>query len=300
MTARFRPVDLLTFAFLAFLAAVTIVFWTRIPHGAWLLGRFLAVVLAILLLARRSAIDPPSRPARILQALLPVLVIPVLFDSMGDIIPWVRTVTYDEQLIRIDLALFRVHPTIWLEQFIRPWLTTILQLAYISYYPLAAAVGIVLLARGRWTEFDEALFGILLCFYLSYAGYLLVPAVGPRFTLAHIQTGDLQAGPLVLAVQEALNRLENTKTDAFPSGHTAVALLSLWYAGKMRERALFAVLVPVVTGLVLSTVYLRYHYVIDVIAGMALTLLTIWLAPKLYPFFLRAAGQARDQFHRSP
>jgi len=37
----------------------------------------------------------------------------------------------------------------------------------------------------------------------------------------------------------------------------------------------------VVTGLVISTVYLRYHYVIDVIAGIALTGLTIVLAPGL-------------------
>jgi len=38
-------------------------------------------------------------------------------------------------------------------------------------------------------------------------------------------------------------------------------------------------LIPLVTGLIISTVYLRYHYVIDVIAGLALTGLTIALAP---------------------
>ena len=299
MPARFRPVDLLTLAFLALLAAVTVLFWPRIPHAGWLLGRFLATALAVLLLACRAAAVPPSRTAGTLQALLPILVIPVLFDSMGDLIPWVRPVLYDALLIRIDQAVFGVHPTIWLERFIHPAFTTVMQFAYISYYPLAAAVGIVLLARGRWEEFDEAIFGIILCFYLSYLGYLLVPAIGPRFTLAHLQTVDLQAGPLVIAIQETLNRLENTKTDAFPSGHTAVALLSLWYARKMRERALFAVLVPVVAGLILSTVYLRYHYVIDVVAGFALALLTLWLVPVLYPFFLRATGQARDELHRS-
>jgi len=57
--------------------------------------------------------------------------------------------------------------------------------------------------------------------------------------------------------------------------------MSLYYAWKEREKILFAGLVPVVTGLIIATVYLRYHYVIDVIAGIALTGLTIALAPGL-------------------
>jgi membrane-associated phospholipid phosphatase len=55
--------------------------------------------------------------------------------------------------------------------------------------------------------------------------------------------------------------------------------MCLYYAWKEREKKLFAVFIPVVTGLIISTVYLRYHYVIDVIAGIALTGLTIALAP---------------------
>jgi len=57
--------------------------------------------------------------------------------------------------------------------------------------------------------------------------------------------------------------------------------MSLYYAWKEREKKLFAVLLPLVTGLIIATVYLRYHYVIDVIAGIALTGLTILLAPGL-------------------
>ncbi len=80
-------------------------------------------------------------------------------------------------------------------------------------------------------------------------------------------------------VQQTLDGLEHNKTDAFPSGHTAVALVSLFYAGKFRERVLFGILVPCVAALIVSTVYLRYHYVIDVIAGIALAAVTIFIAP---------------------
>ena len=55
----------------------------------------------------------------------------------------------------------------------------------------------------------------------------LVAAFGPRFTLGHLQTGDLQLSPLIAAIQETLNTLEKNKTDAFPSGHTYLAA-SVW------------------------------------------------------------------------
>jgi membrane-associated phospholipid phosphatase len=291
MRDNFKPVDLLSLAFLTLLAAVTLAASSRIPHAGWLLARFLLLMLSVVLLAgyagRRGA--PPW--AATVHAFLPVLMVPVIFDSLGDIIPWIWPSYLDDLLIKADLFLFGGrHPTVLLEQMIHPALTTVMQIAYISYYPMAVALGAVLYARNKRAAFDEAVFGIILCFYLSYLGYLAFPAVGPRFTLAHMQTRDLAAGPLVAAIQDALNALENTKTDAFPSGHTAVALMTLYYAGKSRERVLAALLLPAVTGLILSTVYLRYHYVVDVIAGMALTALTAYLAPPLYAWFSPSRG----------
>jgi membrane-associated phospholipid phosphatase len=299
MRGTLKPVDLLSLVFIAFLLAVTLVSVSDIPHAGWLVVRYLSLAVAIVLSARAAAHREERSLFHAVHAFLPVLVVPVLFDSMGDIIPWVRPRTIDALLIKADQLFFGgSHPTVLLERFVHPLLTTALQFAYISYYPMAIILGGVLWVKKKETAFHEAIFGIILCFYLSYLGYLLFPAVGPRFTLAHLQTRDLAAGPLVTAIQETLNTLENTKTDAFPSGHTAVALMTLFYAWKYKERILSAVLIPAIAGLVFSTVYLRYHYVIDVIAGFALTALTIYLAPPLYGRFLRASGQARDQFHR--
>ena len=206
----------------------------------------------------------------------------VAFDSLGDLIPWIWPHYFDDELIRIDRAIFGVHPTVWMERFIHPVMTNVLQIAYISYYPMSITLGIVLIMKHRTAAFDEAVFGIVLCFYLSYVGYLLVPAVGPRFTLADLQTTGLQASSFTLAIQNTLNALEHNKTDAFPSGHTAVALMTLYYAWKFREKRYATILAPTVLALILATVYLRYHYVIDVIAGVLLTVLTIGIAPALY------------------
>jgi membrane-associated phospholipid phosphatase len=297
MHAVLNATDRITVLFIILLLCLSLAFSDALPSGVWIVLRFLLLLVAVICVAAYDH-HRPGNTAFALHALLPVLIIPVLFDSLGDLIPWMRHRLYDSELIMIDRALFfGHHPTVLLERFIHPALTTVLQFAYISYYPMAALLGVVLLSRGKRPELSGAVFGIVLCYYLSYIGYLLIPAVGPRYTLAPLQTADLQASSLVIAIQETLNRLENTKTDAFPSGHTAIALMTLYYAVTTKEKALTALLIPFVTGLVVSTVYLRYHYVIDVLAGAVLAGLTIYLAPRLLPLFSRTSGHAGDQFH---
>ncbi len=277
-----RPSDLLTLSFLALLSGVA-VFSARM-NTSWvsLLATYAALAVAIVSIAvYRTSVDPAKKGFYI-SVVVTVITVFSIFNSLGALIAGIHRTTFDAYLISIDHALFGVHPTVWMERLISPTLSAVLQFAYLTYYFIPISLGTVLIARSRFGAFEEVLFGILLCFYVSYIGYLLLPAIGPRFTLGHLQTGSLQASPFIEKIQDALNGLEKNKTDAFPSGHTAVSLMSLYYAWKTREKRLFIGLIPVVAGLIVSTVYLRYHYVIDVIAGIALTALTIYLAPILF------------------
>ena len=293
MRLPLKPVDMLSLSMIALLSAVTVVFSRSLPSWGWLITRYCLLAFAIVAIALYNRQSHAWKPVRTLYEFLPIFIIPVIFDSLGDLIPSIWQRFLDDILIHIDHGLFGVHPTVWMERFIQPVLTDFLQLAYASYYFIPISLGIVLAVRKKEKNFDEAVFGIVLCFYLSYIGYLLFPAIGPRFTLNHLQTTGFQASPMALAIQNALNRLENTKTDAFPSGHTAVALMTLYYAWKARENVLFWVLFPVVSALVISTVYLRYHYVIDVIAGILLNAFTIYLAPRIY----KALSPSSNQSH---
>ena len=299
-----RPSDLLTLFFLAMLSGLALV--SAPVNSAWagVFATYAALAVAILAAAAYRTRVSPARRGFYLSVICTVMTVSIVFNSLGELITSINATTYDDFLIAVDHGLFGVHPTVWMERWISPTLSALLQFAYISYYFIPLSLGIVLIAKGRFGAFEEVLFGILLCFYLSYVGYLLVPAIGPRFTLSHLQSGDLQLYPVIETIQEALNALEKNKTDAFPSGHTAVSLMCLYFAWKEREKKLFAVFIPVVTGLLISTVYLRYHYVIDVIAGIALTGLTIALAPGLKRLLAEAPairamnktapGRARD------
>jgi membrane-associated phospholipid phosphatase len=265
------------------------------PSWIGLVATYAVLAVAILAAAMYRTRGGQKKTGFHLSIIATVVTVLLIFNSLGPLIAGLHTTTFDSFLIAVDHAIFGVHPTVWLERLISPALSSLLQFAYISYYFIPVSLGVVLIAGRRFGEFEEVLFGILLCFYLSYIGYLLVPAIGPRFTLNHLQTGDLQVSPFIKSIQDTLNGLEKNKTDAFPSGHTAVSLMSLYYAWQKREKKLFAVLVPAVAGLIISTVYLRYHYVIDVIAGIALTGLTIALAPGLRRLLSGTPGHPGDE-----
>ena len=269
---RLKPVDLISYLALLALMLTTLV--TQPPHGTALLLKYggLALVLTLLWWMDQGRFWL----ARGLHAFYPIVFIPILFDSFADLLPWVSPILRDPVLIQLDLALLGTHPTVWLDRFIHPWLTEILTWAYATYYFLPVVLVVALYWRGKEMSFDRAVFGVALGFYLSYLGYFLFPAIGPRFTLTHLQTVDLHGIFSADTIRDTLNFLERFKQDAFPSGHTAVVLLVLFYAWQF-VRGLFWVFLPVVVALIFSTVYLRYHYVVDVLAGIALAVLCVVL-----------------------
>jgi len=208
----------------------------------------------------------------------------VIFDSLGSLVHYINTSDIDPLLIGLDFLIFKDHPTVMLEKIMNPLLTDILQLAYTTYYFIPISFGVVLWLNNKREEFDRSVFLILFCFYLSYLGYILFPALGPRFTIDRLQTSELRGFLVAEPIQQFLNRLEGIKRDAFPSGHTGIALTVLYLAYRFKRR-FFWILLPVVSGLVFSTVYCRYHYVVDVIAGFGLTLITILLGERYYEWW---------------
>jgi membrane-associated phospholipid phosphatase len=222
--------------------------------------------------------------------IFPTICVLAIFDSLGSLVHYVNPEDIDPALIRLDYLIFQGHPTVMLERFMNPLLTDLLQLAYSTYYFIPIIFGVTLLLNNQRKEFDRTLFLILFCFYLSYLGYILMPAIGPRFTIDHLQTAKLRGLFVAEPIQRFLNQIEGIKRDAFPSGHTAIALVVLYLAYRFK-RGLFWVFLPVVTALIFSTVYCRYHYVIDVIAGFGLALLSILAGEIIYERWLK--GQQR-------
>lgn len=284
-----RPADAVTIIFLLFLSALTLIFYQHIPKAPFLISLYSIFFIAQIILIRFK--NNGRFMGLFYDLIFPILCVLVIFDSLEWLVHYVNPEDIDPILIRLDYLIFNNHPTIILERIMSPLLTDILQIAYSTYYFIPTSFGVVLLLNNQREEFNRTLFLILFCFYLSYLGYILMPALGPRFTISHLQTTELQGLFIAEPLQKLLNKLEGIKRDAFPSGHTAVAVTVLYLAYRFKKR-FFWILLPIVAALIFSTVYCRYHYVVDIIAGFGLTLLTIFLGEWYYEWWLK--GQSRS------
>jgi membrane-associated phospholipid phosphatase len=285
---RQRPADAVTIIFIVFLIALSLVFYRDIPKAPFLISLY-----AILLFTQIAIIKIKDRDKafRFLHDLFfPALCVVIIFDSLEWLVHYVNPDDIDLILVRIDYMIFNNHPTVMLERIVNPFLTDVLQIAYSTYYLIPISFGILLLRNKQREDFERSLFLIMFCFYLSYLGYILMPALGPRFAIDHLHNTELRGLFVAERIQNILNYLEGIKRDAFPSGHTAVALIVLYLAYRFR-RGFFWILLPVVLALLFSTVYCRYHYVIDLIAGFGLTIVTIILGELYYKWWSRLADR---------
>lgn len=280
---KISPVHSLTLFFLIGLILLTLVSKGQIPLWRSLLFRYTILLGLLLVLKLSSDRNVMGRVSSLFNTFSPILFVVLIYESLGDLIQYLRP-DVDPWLIRIDLFLFGVHPTIWMEKWIVPWFTDIMSLAYVSYYFLPVVFVLTLYLKGRKLELDASIFILAFGYYLSFIGYILFPAIGPRYTLDPLYSVPLEGSFITDFVRDTLNTLEHNKRDCMPSGHTQIVLMVL-YLTRRYERFLFYLFFPIICGLILSTVYLRYHYVIDLFVGIALAISCAIIAPRLHKWW---------------
>lgn len=225
----------------------------------------------------------------ILRHWYPVTFYGVFFFECGALVPTLNPLVWDAELARLDHAMWGGNPVDFFARLHFPALSEFLQFCYATYYFLPLVAGGQIMARLGTKKLSDAIGITSVAFYGSYIGYFLMPAVGPRFFppfhdgLSGLYTFD--------AIRTFLAESEGKMHDCMPSGHTAVTLITLYFAWRV-HRPSFWLILPFASGLVLSTMYLRYHYVIDVLVALPFTLLSVYLGR----IFIRAW----DRFTGSP
>ncbi len=207
-----------------------------------------------------------------------------IYSNLHDTIHFVNPNDIHFSLIKIDQFLFGTQPCVWAEKFIHPVLTDIFTFFYVLFFLWAPLLALILYLKGDRIKFRYTMVGLILTFYLGYFGYILFPAASPDLVLAPMFTKTLQNLPILDKLRNSFTVLPSSVRDAFPSLHTAVTLVALFFSWKYL-RWYFWFILPFTIGLILSTIYLRQHYVIDLIAGWGLAHLTVWLGPKLENFW---------------
>jgi membrane-associated phospholipid phosphatase len=272
----FWAVDKVILTYFAFVLVILALAWTRIPQAPWLLAAHLGAAALLLVEVRW-----PNRTSWLFRNWYPLPYVASCYKEMALLIPAVRQGNADLWLARLDFHLWHAHPAVWLERLQTPPLTEFLQTIYTLFVPAVLLIPALIWRRRRYKDFQYLAFLIACGFLVSYVGYLVVPARGPRFFLRHFQHAPLQGLWLFRGMQALLDRLESAHYDCFPSGHTELTILA-WWGSRLISRRLFWLYFAYTICIIFATVYLRYHYTVDVMAGAGVAAFLILTAPMFY------------------
>ncbi len=245
-----------------------------------------AVVVAIgsVLVTRRA-----SGFLGVLRDWLPFAICVLIYENLHDLVPLLNPRSWDAELVAVDRWMFGVDAAVWAERYVSQATTQFMNMGYSAYYLFPPVAAGILYAKGDRARFRHVMLGIVFGLYIGYLGYMTVPAVGPRYFQEHEFSMTLEGNAIV----ERNNAVHGglLPRDCFPSLHTAAAVTVVGFVLLYMPRLLI-VFAPAAMLLISSTIYLRYHYVIDLIAGAVLGLAMVWFAPRIDGLWTRWTGAA--------
>lgn len=260
----------LAFFFLAALASLLHPLSLRDRLLVWALN--LAVAGVLLLLGRFGHQDRSEFMAA-LRGWLPCVLIIAAYRESGLFLSPDPNHHLDYLFIRWDHVVLECHTFRSLVAFCSPWIERYMELAYLLTYPfIPAGFGAIYWAgrKSNTGPYDAAKRAdrfwttVLLAVLTSYALYPFFPLTPPR-VLFH----DLP-GPAVEPLLRQMNFwvLERYSVQAciFPSGHVAGAVATALAVRADRPR-LGVLFLIAAASIAASTVFGRYHYSADAVAG---------------------------------
>lgn len=276
----FKKIDFLFFGYVFITTLFILLSWNEHLIGIKLLitrGVILFIILTLILLnqyVKNSIIN-------FIRNIYPILISGYFYTE---------TVFYnsfiwkniDQSLINIDELIFNCQPSLEFSNLIStPYFGELMYFGYFSFYLLI--ISFVSIAYFKLKSDTSALIfklsAAMLLFYLIFG---IIPSAGPQFFLPPPQS-DLPTGFIFEKIMHFIQENAEQPTAAFPSSHVGISIIILLL---LREKAnLFVkVALPFVIILVLSTVYIKAHYAIDVIGGIIAAPIILYLSSALYRF----------------
>ncbi len=197
----------------------------------------------------------------------------VVYPGLTPLLAHLATRNIDEPLFRMEWAIFGMSITQWLEPIASSELTLFFAVMYSMHVPLFYISSVLHWRAGRRMESFRLFLTLTLAMYIGFIGYALFPAFGPIGYFADLPSiGENAATQLVAAQGVALG--------TFPSLHAcicAAVAIDGWRHSR-RWGLIFTLIASLIWA---STIYLRYHWVPDLFAGLLLAIGVTFLAGRI-------------------
>lgn len=240
------------------LLVATVAFALRDPAALPLHAAMLIAFVVVAYAARRHPL---------VRAFAIVAVLMALYQSLAEPAFVVMGRAFDPQLAAIDRLLAGGYdPALVAARWLTPGGLECFSFVYAIFIPYLW-LSILLGCIGRPDD-ERARFvlGLAITYSIAYLGYLFVPSRGPVEFYAF--AAPLHGGRFHALVLESV-RQTGGNHGAFPSLHVgASAYLGLFDLRRHLLRGL--TYLPLVLLIAVSTVFLRYHYLVDIVTGFAI------------------------------
>ena len=296
-------VDYATQAYIALVGLLILFFHnSTVPNWPLPLAAHAAGLVLVHLLIQAYARHKSVRLLDFLRHFYPVLLYTAFFIETGSLNRMFFNEYLDPLVAQWEQQLFGCQPSVLFMQKL-PWLpvSELFYISYFSYYIMISGVGIALFVRSR-QQFFHYISIVSFLFYVCYVIYIVLPVIGSRaffrqvdgyvlpdatqqLAVTDVYPDAVQAG-VFFYIMKWVYRVFEAPGAAFPSSHVAVALCTVFFSFRYLRPIRYLHLTIAVL-LCLSTVYCRYHYVVDVIAGLVTAAVVIPTGNWLYLKFGR-------------
>jgi membrane-associated phospholipid phosphatase len=272
-------VDWATLGYVGLTAIIVAMGWGKIDQAAWHLVFRLFIASGIVVLVAKQ--DRLASAGHFIRDFYPLILFGFFYsetDSLNNLL----FPDFDPFIATVEEYLFGGQPSLQFSvSFPQPWLAELMHFAYFSYYLIVLGVCLYIW-RFNNRFFPKTVFVVSVSFYIYYLIFIAFPVAGPQFYFLP-PDNSIPEGCLFGKLMHVIHQLGERPTAAFPSSHVGVALI-LCYLSARYARPLFKFVLLLFVLLCFSTVYLKAHYLIDVIAGFlsapVLLVLSLWLNKK--------------------
>ncbi len=274
------PADVILMAYVAFTGLIILFMgWKLDSPGLWaaLVVAHAAILVITWLVTRLSRPGPGL--GGFARDLYPLLYIVFLYWELRYLALFFSVGYNDGLILAAEEFLFGEQLAMTLSQrFPQMWISEILHFFYAFYWVIVPLAGGAMYLRGKVEGFRELVFSLVVVFFSCYMFFIFFPVQGPHYEFPPI--GEPWSNGFFYQMVHAVLEDGGSKGAAFPSSHVAVACTILPVAWRHDRPVFWAFLIPVV-GLTISTVYGRFHYGVDALAGVLLVVVLFPLIMKL-------------------
>ena len=264
--ATFTAFEWVTFIYLAWIETILVLFHQNMARAPRNMAVHLAIGFCIAVLVRSGSVSR-NRMVRLARHWYALLLYIFFFEELQGLVHIIFPGWFDRWLIQFDFNLAGVHPSAWLAQFANPVLNDAMQFAYMSYFLFLMILPAILYFENDFMAFWTVMTSTAVAHYSVYVIAVLFPIESPYFSLASLHASPLAGGPFT-AMIEFIEHHGRVHGAAFPSAHVAGSMVAI-LAARRYKPWLYWICLPLFAAMCVATVYGRYHYVADVIAGIA-------------------------------